>query len=155
MVLRVIDLHPTTCNLCGGIVIFTSNAAIYGKEYGSGKCYLCRNCGAYTGTHKPRPSEALGLLADAPMRKGKIVCHDLFDAMWRGKPKAQKKRKDLYWWLSEKMGVPFEECHFGYFDIHQLRKAYKILVDISCAEMRYDNNGRIHFVGKGDKNAAD
>ena len=136
-------------------MIYTSNAVIYGKEYGSGKCYLCRNCGAYTGTHKPRPAEALGLLADEPMRKGKKMCHAIFDKLWMGRPKAKKKRKDLYWWLSEKIGVPFEECHFGYFDIHQLRKAYKILVDISCAEMRYDNNGRIHFVGKGDKNAAD
>ena len=86
MVLRVIDLHPTTCNLCGGPVIYTSNAAIYGKEYGSGKCYLCLDCGAYTGTHKPRPREALGLFADESMRKGKMACHAIFDKMWLGKP---------------------------------------------------------------------
>ena len=67
----MIDKYPTVCNLCGGKVIYTSNARIYGKEYGSGKCYLCTNCGAYVGTHKPRPREALGLLADAKMRTGK------------------------------------------------------------------------------------
>lgn len=145
MVLRVIDLHPTTCNLCGGPVIYTSNTAIYGKEYGSGKCYLCLDCGAYTGTHKPRPREALGLLADESMRKGKMACHAIFDKMWMGKPKARKKREDLYFWLSEKMGIPPEECHFGYFDIQQLRKAYKILLAVRDAEMRYDNNGRIYF----------
>ena len=49
----MIDKYPTVCNLCGGKVIYTSNARIYGKEYGSGKCYLCTNCGAYVGTHKP------------------------------------------------------------------------------------------------------
>lgn len=145
------DPRPTTCNLCGGSVIFTSNARIYGIEYGSGKCYLCQNCGAYTGTHKPRPTEALGLLSNASMRKGKMACHDIFDKFWRGKPKAQKKRKDLYLWLSEQMNIPLDECHFGYFDIHQLRKAYKILVKVSCAEMRYDNNGRIYFSIKGEK----
>lgn len=146
----MIDRYPTSCNICGGHVVFTSNAAIYGKEYGSGKCYLCQSCGAYTGTHRPRPKEALGLLADEPMRKGKVACHDLFDARWRGKPKAQKKRKDLYAWLADQMGIPFKDCHFGYFDIHQLRQAYRILMSVSNKEMRYDNNGRIFFGGKSN-----
>lgn len=141
----MIDLHPTRCNICGGHVVFTSNAAIYGKEYGSGKCYLCQSCGAYTGTHRPRPKEALGLLADESMRKGKVMCHDLFDAMWKGKPKARKKRKDLYAWLADRMGIPVEECHFGYFDIHQLRRAYLILKTVRGQEMMYDNKGRVYF----------
>lgn len=141
----MIDLHPTRCNICGGHVVFTSNAAIYGKEYGSGKCYLCQSCGAYTGTHRPRPKEALGLLADESMRKGKVLCHDLFDAMWKGKPKARKKRKDLYAWLADRMGIPVEECHFGYFDIHQLRQAYLILQTVRGKDMMYDNKGRIYF----------
>ena len=141
----MIDIHPTICNICGGHVVFTSNAVIYGKEYGSGKCYLCENCGAYTGTHRPRPREALGLLSDESMRKGKVACHDLFDSMWKGKKKAQKKRKDLYAWLADRMGVPVEECHFGYFDIHQLRRAYRILRVAHGQEIRYDNKGRIYF----------
>lgn len=145
-----VDLAPTICNICGGHVVFTNNSVIYGKEYGSGKCYLCQSCGAYTGTHKPRPKEALGLLADEPMRKGKVMCHDLFDSMWRGKRKAQKKRKDLYVWLADQMGIPGEDCHFGYFDIHQLRQAYRILMGIRGKEMRYDNNGRIYFGGDND-----
>jgi hypothetical protein len=141
----MIDLHPTICNICGGDVVFISNSVVYGKEYGSGKCYLCRNCGAYTGTHKPRPREALGLLADEKMRKGKVMCHELFDAMWKGKPKVQKKRKDLYSWLADKMGLPVDDCHFGHFDIHQLRQAYKILCSIREKEMKYDNYGNIYF----------
>jgi hypothetical protein len=75
-----IDLCPTKCNICGGKVVYTSNAEIYGKEYGSGKCYLCQNCRAYVGTHKPRPKEALGVLADGRMRKGKMCCHEIFDS---------------------------------------------------------------------------
>ena len=142
---KMIDLHPTICNICGGEVIFTSNSAVYGKEYGSGKCYLCKNCGAYTGTHRPRPRDALGLLADEKMRKGKVMCHELFDARWRGKPKAQKKRRDLYSWLAGKMELSVDDCHFGYFDIHQLRKAYRILWSIREKEMKYDNYGNIYF----------
>ena len=141
----MIDLHPTICNICGGDVVFTSNSVVYGKEYGSGKCYLCQNCGAYTGTHRPRPREALGLLADEKMRKGKVMCHDLFDVRWRGKPKAQKKRRDLYSWLADKMELSVDDCHFGHFDIHQLRQAYKILCSIREKEMKYDNYGNIYF----------
>ena len=144
----MIDLYPTTCNLCGGKVIYTSNATIYGKEYGSGRCYLCTSCRAYTGTHKPRPREALGILADEDMRRTKIACHALFDVRWQGKPKANKKRKDLYAWLAGKMGIPVGECHFGWFDINQLQKAYDILMETSDQEMKYDQYGRIYFGGE-------
>ena len=65
---KKIDLHPKKCNICGGLVIYTNNNLIYGKSYGSGKCYLCTQCGSYVGTHEPRPTEALGLLADSQMR---------------------------------------------------------------------------------------
>lgn len=147
----MIDTHPTKCNICGGPVTYGSNARVYGREYGSGYCYLCKSCGAYVGTHKPRPREALGLLADEPMRKGKRMCHAIFDPLWQGKPKARKKRKDLYRWMAQEMGIPIEDCHFGHFDIHQLRKVYKILISIQDKQMRYDNCGNIYF--EGDANA--
>lgn len=140
-----INTHPTRCNICGGSVTYGSNARVYGREYGSGYCYLCERCGAYVGTHKPRPREALGLLADEPMRTGKKMCHALFDPLWQGKPKAHKKRNDLYSWLAHEMGIPVEDCHFGYFDIDQLRRAYIILRGIQDKQMRYDNCGRIYF----------
>ena len=140
----MINLQPTECNLCGGRVIYTSNAVIYhGKEYGSGKCYLCTNCRAYVGTHKPQPDEALGLLANEHMRKGKKLCHEIFDSKWKGEEKASKKRRKLYFWLSQQLGIHSDECHFGYFDLHMLRKAYKILLQIKNVELEYDNKGQI------------
>lgn len=141
----MINTHPTRCNICGGRVTYGSNARVYGREYGSGYCYLCEQCGAYVGTHKPRPREALGLLADEPMRTEKQMCHAIFDPLWQGKPKAGKKRRDLYCWLAHEMGIPVEDCHFGYFDIDRLRRAYIILRGIQDKQMRYDNCGRIHF----------
>lgn len=79
------------------------------------------------------------------MRKGKKLCHALFDPLWKGKPKAQKKRRDLYFWLSKQLDIPFEDCHFGYFGLERLREAYQILLKIQGQEMCYDNNGNIHF----------
>lgn len=146
----MINTHPTRCNLCGGKVVYTSNSQIYGREYGSGYCYLCLSCGAYVGTHKPRPREALGLLANDKMRKGKMMCHALFDPLWMGKPKSRKKRNDLYAWLADQMDIPLSDCHFGYFDIAQLRKAYRILLAASRSTMKYDNCGNIFFRSDSD-----
>ena len=124
----MVDLFPTKCNLCGGAVEYVSNARIYGKEYGSGKCYHCSNCGAYVGTHKPRPKEALGILANEPMRKEREACHIRFDMMWVGAKNPRKKRRELYSWLAQELGVDARDCHFGYFDLETLRQAYKILL---------------------------
>lgn len=118
-----IDLKPKKCNLCGGDVIYTSNAVLYGREYGSGRCYLCTECGAYVGTHKPRPEEALGILADYEMREKKKECHRLFDRMWKN----AKERKSLYGKLAESMGIMPENCHFGYMGIKELNKAIEIM----------------------------
>ena len=115
--------RPTKCNLCGGMVKFVSNAEIYGRQYGSGYAYLCTKCGAYTGTHKPRPKDALGLLANSEMRKLKIECHDLFDAQWN----TYEERCEMYKWLANQMDISVKECHFGHFDIERLRKAKQIL----------------------------
>lgn len=140
-----VNLYPRICNICGGNVNLVSNSQIYGKEYGSGLCYLCKECGAYVGTHIPRPYEAKGILADARMRKGKMICHEIFDKKWKGKKKAHKKRNDLYKWLSGELKISQKECHFGYFDIDMLVKAYRILKQIESKNMFYDKEGRIKF----------
>ena len=126
----MINAKPTKCNLCGGVVVYASNSVIYGKEYGSGKCYLCKECGAYVGTHRPRPTEALGLLADKEMRDMKMKCHDLFDKKWRFEKNSRKRhiaRRKAYAELADKLNISVNECHFGYFDINMLNKAYGIL----------------------------
>lgn len=127
----MIDLKPIKCNICGGTVIFTSNSRLYGREYGSGKMYYCTQCGAYVGTHKPRPEEALGILGNKEMRDMKMRCHALFDTKWKNEPTSRKRhvaRKNAYRWLADKLEIPVDDCHFGYFNMDTLNKAYKILV---------------------------
>ena len=69
----MINTQPPVCNLCGGEVILCSNARVYhGREYGSGLCCYCLGCGAYAGTHKPRPQEAMGLLGSVHIRASTI-----------------------------------------------------------------------------------
>jgi len=109
---KKIDLHPKKCNICGGLVIYTNNNLIYGKSYGSGKCYLCTQCGSYVGTHEPRPTEALGLLADSQMRTLKKKCHSIFDEFWNcGSNGKQRRylRNMAYKRLATMMRIPLEE----------------------------------------------
>lgn len=141
----MIDLYPKRCNICGGMVVYVSNDKIYGRRYGSGYCYLCKSCGAHVGTHSSNRYQALGILADARMRKGKILCHDLFDKLWKGKRRASKKREGLYYWLSVQMNIDFDDCHFGYFTLKQLRQAYKILLAVQDKTMLHDKQGLIYF----------
>lgn len=123
----MIDLYPKVCNLCGGPVEYVSNTQIYGRQYGSGFCYRCRSCGAYVGTHKPQPRKALGILANTEMREWKQKCHNQFDPFWQEHKDKQRRRKNLYIRLAGEMGIDVRDCHFGYFDLDQLKTAYRIL----------------------------
>lgn len=121
--MKKVNIRPTRCNLCGEKVMFVTNDVIYKRQYGSGYAYLCMGCGAYVGTHKPRPDEALGLLADPGMRCMKMKCHDIFDKIWR----TREERNILYKRLAKELKIDEEDCHFGYFDTDMLLEAYKVL----------------------------
>lgn len=126
----MINERPKVCNLCGGEVILVPNSFIYnGQSYGSGFCYLCTECGAYVGTHRKRPYDAMGILANKEMRQMKKKCHDIFDLKWKDKKRKHYSRDIAYQRLAKKMGISNEDCHFGYFDMEQLEKAYSILTN--------------------------
>ena len=125
----MIDLQPTKCNLCCGDVDYISNAAIYGgRRYGSGFCYRCRGCKAYVGTHERRPKEAFGILANAEMRDMKMKCHSVFDNLWQFRDERYRYRSKYYNALAEKLEIDKKNCHFGYFDMTLLKRAYEIII---------------------------
>jgi len=112
-----------TCPFCGHDVVFTSNKELYGREYGNGKCYLCRHCLASTGTHPD--GSPLGMLANREMKELKKVCHALFDPIWR--TQKEVKRGELYTILADKMRIAKKDCHFGHFDVDRLTIAIQIM----------------------------
>mgnify|MGYP004669273201 FL=1 len=111
---------PTICRYCGSPVVYTSNAEIYGKEYGTGKCYLCRNCRAFVGVH-PGTDTPLGTLANEELREWRKEAHFWFDRIWK-KPTRITTRYNAYGNLARKMGLPREETHIGMFEIEQCKK---------------------------------
>ncbi len=125
-----VDLHPTVCNLCGGEVEYIENYKVYGQSYGSGWMYRCKKCDARVGTHKPHPTEALGILSDSYMQKAKKMCHEAIDELWKGQRNEKKARTAIYADLAERLGLDFESCHIGYFDLELLRSAYRAIMDM-------------------------
>ncbi|MBY9079539.1 hypothetical protein KIH86_03840 [Paenibacillus sp. HN-1] len=115
---------PTTCPYCNSPVILTSNAVIYGREYGNGRCYKCTACDAYVGVHN-QTTIPLGRLANREMRELKMKCHSLFDPVW--KLNKSIKREFAYRCLANALGIPMNECHFGWFDRDMLLKALFVL----------------------------
>ncbi|SFF22727.1 Protein of unknown function [Paenibacillus algorifonticola] len=115
---------PTSCPYCGSVVVYTSNAVIYGKVYGNGRCYKCTRCDAYVGVHTGT-NTPLGRLANREMRKLKKECHALFDPVWQGNKNL--KRVQAYGRLANVLGIPHNECHFGWFDKEMLLKVKSIL----------------------------
>ena len=124
---------PTMCRYCGSPVVYTSNAEIYGKEYGTGKCYLCRNCRAFVGVH-PGTDTPLGTLANEELREWRKEAHFWFDRIWK-KPTRITTRYNAYGYLAKKMGLPREETHIGMFEIEQCKKV------IEFSKERMQRNG--------------
>lgn len=142
---ETIDLHPTVCNICGGEVILISNALIYRKPKGSGKCYVCTCCGARVGTHIKKPSEAYGILSDREMRKARMRCHELLDIHWRHKKHRVRYRSAMYKWLAKKMQIDVKACHIGRFDMEKLNMAIEILEKVKYAEAKMDKRENLYF----------
>jgi len=115
---------PTKCIYCGADVIFTSNAAVYGSEYGNGKCYKCTRCDAFVGVHT-KTDIPLGILANKELRELKKQCHALFDPVWKEQNNMQ--RGQAYRILAKKLDIPVEQCHFGWFGKETLEKCVKIM----------------------------
>lgn len=58
---------------------------------------------------RPRPREALGILADKADARLKMECHELFDRTWD----TNAERRERYARLAGRLGIPVAECHFG------------------------------------------
>jgi len=111
---------PTVCPHCGGDVECVNNEVIYGQSYGDWPyAYLCFDCRSYVGLH-PFTSIPLGTLATTAIRKARKECKPPFEALFKT---GKMDRTTAYIKLAEKMNIPVEECHFGWFDVDQCIRA--------------------------------
>lgn len=115
---------PNECRYCGDHVYLVSNAEIYrGREFGEWPyVYWCEVCDAYVGLH-PNTDLPLGTLANKELREARKSGKSAFIRL----QKNNGWSRDLaYSWLSERMGMPKNECHWGWFEIEQCATAERL-----------------------------
>ena len=119
---------PECCPYCNGGVIKANNKEVYnGRSYGEWPyVYMCIECDAHVGMH-PYTDIPLGTLANKETRNARKQCKEPFEALHRT---GKLTRKDAYQRLADKLGIPKEECHFGWFDTAMCHKAAKAAREI-------------------------
>ena len=127
---------PTVCNICGEEAVReSSHMEIYGKVYSDWPYnYLCECCGAYVGMH-PFTNIPLGTLADKELRELRKISKYFFNQIWQ--EECLLSRSDAYAELAKRMGIPAEQCHFGWFNKEQCYKAREVC-DAYLAEHYWD-----------------
>ncbi len=102
---------------------------VYGMAYGSWPwVYRCASCGDYVGMH-PFTAVPLGTLAGAELRRARKECKAPFQALWEG---GSMTRSGAYSSLASHLGIPVEQCHFGWFDLDQCRRAKAWAENLGC-----------------------
>lgn len=83
--------------------------------------------------------------ADQQTRDARNACHKAFDPLWRDErgPFCQGKRPNkrgvrrhrAYLWLSQQLGIDINDCHFGFFDADQCRRAMDAIETLAAGRL--------------------
>jgi len=116
----------TKCPYCGRKAklvdgsYFHPNTKYIDKNY-----FVCPGCDAHVGCHRGT-SIPLGTLANAELRKKRILLHQTFDLSW--KYSKALTRRQSYISLSIKLNIPLAKCHIALFDLDMCDKAMEALL---------------------------
>ena len=118
------------CPYCLNASELVDSRQVYGTDHNYGMMYVCTPCNAWVGTHKGTVN-ALGRLANEPLRELKKEAHRLFDNLWIRKMKSDRvsqkeARAAAYKWLAAQLGIDPKFCHIGMFDIQTCNAAIRI-----------------------------
>lgn len=128
------------CPYCGKKAEYVKGDRIYsGRGSWDNKFFwVCFSCDAWVGCHSKDKrfgrigDEPLGRLANEELRKAKMRAHKAFDPLWKDN---DIRRKDAYVWLSEELGVPFDECHIGMFDVDMCERVIEAVSNIKYSRV--------------------
>ena len=114
------------CPYCGDVSTLVKGDVVYPKHphLHHKYFYLCSPCNAYVGCH-PNTTVPLGRLANAELRRYKLLSHNAFDKLWKS---GTYTRSNAYKLLGEKMGLVASECHIGMFTIQQCKQVIAICI---------------------------
>ena len=101
------------CSYCGKPAVLKPASEIFHDDRKGYVC-VCRHypaCDAYVCTY-PDTKIPMGTLANAPLRKKRILAHQSFDQIWK---RNILSRDQAYRWLADKLGIPLNQTHIALF----------------------------------------
>lgn len=106
--------------LVTGKEIYPHRPDLFAKKF-----WRCLPCDAYVGCHDAGNgygdgTRPLGILANAQLRLAKSNVHNVFDDIWK---LGFMTRRKAYSWLAKEMGIRFDDCHIGMFNVEQCSQA--------------------------------
>jgi len=123
-------MRAPTCPYCGKKAELVSSVKVYGRDHGN--LWICHPCQAWVGVHKNDGlNRPLGRLANAELRQWKRAAHRAFDPLWQRKIERDgcsksQARKAGYTWLAAELGIQFDKCHIGMFDVDLCEKVVEV-----------------------------
>ena len=120
---------PKNCPHCGEELLYLTGDKVYGKKYAHLFLYACSDfphCHTFVGTHKGSMIP-LGVPANKRLRKRRVVTHELFDRLWKGRKNSRKLRTRAYLWLQKFLDVDKEHAHIAMLDMGQCNKVISFL----------------------------
>lgn len=122
------------CELTTGFEIYPRRADLASKPI-----WICRGCSARVGCH-PGTTNALGTPANEQVRRARSMLHDQrLDPLWRDAPRSfgpnGQRRKRVYRYLGEQLGIPYESVHVGSFDLETCRRAWLALHGVTYQQV--------------------
>ena len=112
------------CSYCGNYLKKVTWKEIYQTDKYPWFYWKCISCvDTYVWCHK-WTAIPLGSVANKELRKLRNETHLHFDKLWK---EQWKWRKNSYNWLSQKLWIPFNDCHIAMFDIEKCKKTILLL----------------------------
>lgn len=127
----VVEIDPI-CIECGKLAVWTPGRDVYpGRPELWDKGFFVCVCGARVGCHAGTGTP-LGLPCGPLTSRARDKAHRVFDVLWRrkaelaGARRTGPFRKAAYLWLSEQLGIAYDQCHISWFDRARAEQVFAI-----------------------------
>ena len=110
---------PVLCQYCGGQALLKEGAFLFGENSFVKNVFVCvryPECDSYVQAHE-KSLEPMGQLANAELRRKRMLAHMYFDKLWKEAHGATRKpiftRQQAYKWLADRLGGHTRHNHIG------------------------------------------
>ena len=115
------------CPYCGSRAILRPTSVVYGQRAKDpdAPLYVCARypaCDSYVAAHQ-KSHLPMGTLAGPELRRKRREAHAALGRLWES---GLMNRKQAYFWLQAKLGLPEEEAHIGKFSEERCEQVIRL-----------------------------